>query len=52
MKKINLSKAVHSSATSYVSPAIEVVLVSAEHGYQMSADGIEGPSYDEEDVVW
>ena len=36
----------------YEAPLATVVEVSVERGFEVSSDGIFGPSYDEEDVIW
>ena len=36
----------------YEAPAVEVVEVVIERGFEISSEGVEGPSYGEEDVIW
>lgn len=40
------------SSLSYEAPAAYVVEVCVERGFEVSGDGIFGPSYGEEDVEW
>lgn len=42
----------HGVCRGYEAPAMEVVEVVIERGFEVSSDGFEGPSYEEEDVVW
>lgn len=34
----------------YEAPQVEIVEISVERGFELSAQGITGPSYDQEDV--
>lgn len=37
----------------YESPEVELVEISVERGFELSNEaGFQGPSYDEEDIVW
>lgn len=37
----------------YEAPQVEVVEVAIERGFEVSQEaGFDGPSYDEEDVIW
>lgn len=36
----------------YETPAIGVVEVAIERGFEASNEDFEGPAYDEEDVIW
>ena len=49
---IKIMKSLNNFAESlrYEAPAVEVVEISVERGFELSAQGIAGPSYDEEDV--
>ncbi len=51
MKVLNYFEGEARTSNSYEAPAIESVEVSVEQGFNASA-GFDGPSYDEEDVIW
>ena len=36
----------------YEAPAVEVVEVVIERGFEISSEGVDGPSYGEEDIIW
>ena len=36
----------------YEAPGMEVVEVAIERGFEVSSDGLEGPTYGEEDIYW
>lgn len=52
MKKSNLGAA-SVERRGYEAPDMEVVEISVERGFEVSSEsGFEGPSYDEEDIIW
>lgn len=53
MKALNNFMDAALSRVGYEAPAMEVVEISVERGFEASNElGFEGPSYGEEDVVW
>lgn len=53
MKATNYFKDGATSPSRYEAPMVEIVEIAVEHGFEASNEyGFEGPSYDEEDVIW
>lgn len=52
MKVSNICSDMTPRHTDYQAPAMEVVEINVERGFELSGDGFTGPSYGEEDVEW
>lgn len=52
MKVSNICSDMTPRHTDYQAPAVEVVEINVERGFELSGDGFTGPSYGEEDVEW
>ena len=53
MKVLNYFEGEARTSNSYEAPAMESIEIRVERGFEASNEaGFDGPSYDEEDVIW